>query len=411
MSDWSTTVLGGRDGWPAELQTAAAICEASPLPMQLWWGDELVLFYNAATIDLLGTQHPGALGKPASEAWPELAGAIHQARRDGKPARVDVHGLAFTLAPIAGGVVSTCDTKERLLALLGHELRNELTPLMMTVGAMKLRGSDVEVLERQVQHLRALVDEVLDISRIARGKLEIRSRRVEVAPLVARAGGDPRGIAPGLAIYVDPERFVQILEMLAPGGGISVRPLGDRLRVEVSGPPPRDLPLALARGLVELHGGHVDLRDGIAIEVPLHRDGAPPPPPSPVTPVRTNKRVLIVEDNDETARALRAALEQLGYTVALAHDGPVALSLARTFDPQIALLDIGLPVMDGYELARRLRAMNIATRELHFVAVTALDDRERSATEGFAEHLRKPVDLARLERVVGELAVAANSDE
>jgi len=115
---------------------------------------------------------------------------------------------------------------------------------------------------------------------------------------------------------------------------------------------------------------------------------------------RSGKRVLIVEDSDETARALKNALELLGHEVALAHDGPVALTVARTFRPDVALVDLQLPVMDGYELATRLRA----TSELRLVAVAASADTQRAQDAGFAEHLVKPVDLARLECVVASLA-------
>ena len=122
------------------------------------------------------------------------------------------------------------------------------------------------------------------------------------------------------------------------------------------------------------------------------------PPREEVRP-RSGKRVLIVEDSDETARALKSALELLGHEVALAHDGPVALTVARRFRPDVALVDLELPVMDGYELASRMRAIY----ELRLVAVAASADTQRAQEAGFAEHLVKPVDLARLERVVESL--------
>ena len=114
------------------------------------------------------------------------------------------------------------------------------------------------------------------------------------------------------------------------------------------------------------------------------------------------KRLLLVEDNDDTARALKSALEQLGYVVAVAHNAPIALNIARTFDPDVALLDIGLPVMDGWELAKRLREQR-SPREIHIVAVTAYDqesDKRRSEEAGFAEHLIKPIDLVKLEEIM-----------
>jgi CheY-like chemotaxis protein len=120
---------------------------------------------------------------------------------------------------------------------------------------------------------------------------------------------------------------------------------------------------------------------------------------------RARKRILVVEDNDDTARSLKTALELIGYEVAIAHDGPVALTVARAFQPDAALLDIGLPVMDGYELARRLRAL-ATERNLPVVAVTAYGAdayRQKSVEAGFSEHLVKPADLAQLERVLDTL--------
>ncbi len=139
---------------------------------------------------------------------------------------------------------------------------------------------------------------------------------------------------------------------------------------------------------------------------PVEPARAPAPPPLEAARPKSRKRVLLVEDHDDTARSLRTALEVLGYEVAVAHDGPVALTVARAFHPDVALLDIGLPVMDGYELADRLRALRVATRELHVVAVTAHGAEayiRRSQAAGFAEHRVKPVDLDRLERVVESL--------
>jgi CheY-like chemotaxis protein len=118
------------------------------------------------------------------------------------------------------------------------------------------------------------------------------------------------------------------------------------------------------------------------------------------------RRLLLVEDDDDAARALKNALEARGYVVQLAHDGPVALNVARTFDPDVVLMDIGLPVMDGWELAKRLRALPGPANEVPVVAVTALardDDKQRSVDAGFIDHLVKPIDLAKLQQVVENL--------
>jgi CheY-like chemotaxis protein len=164
----------------------------------------------------------------------------------------------------------------------------------------------------------------------------------------------------------------------------------------------------IARRLITLHGGTIDVAsDGsgtlCTIDLPLleqpWEESSPEPPAE-------RRRLLLVEDNDDTARSLKAALEHLGYEVAVAHDAPIALNLARSFQPDVALLDLGLPVMDGWELARRLHE---ATAQLPIVAVTARDqeaDKRRSAELGFVDHLVKPIDLPRLQKIVERVSAS-----
>jgi CheY-like chemotaxis protein len=179
---------------------------------------------------------------------------------------------------------------------------------------------------------------------------------------------------------------------------------GERIRLTVRADdwlPVEGVGHAITRTVIETHGGTISTGDeGLTIELPT--EALAVVRPDDRIRQRARKRILVVEDNDDTARSLKTALELLGYEVAIAHDGPVALTVARAFRPDVALLDIGLPVMDGYELAKRLRA--IATDgALPVVAVTAYGAdsyRQRSAEAGFAEHLVKPADLAQLERVL-----------
>jgi CheY-like chemotaxis protein len=121
------------------------------------------------------------------------------------------------------------------------------------------------------------------------------------------------------------------------------------------------------------------------------------------------KRILIVEDSDETANALKIGLEDLGFVVAIAHNGPVALQVAKSFRPDICLLDIGLPVMDGYELVKRMRQADPTPDHLQFVAMTGntLIDKERSLAAGCVDHLRKPVRVHQLARVLEDLFAGA----
>jgi CheY-like chemotaxis protein len=171
------------------------------------------------------------------------------------------------------------------------------------------------------------------------------------------------------------------------------------------------LGLSIVKSLVELHGGKVSAHsEGVGhgteltVEVPAATEAEQPQPVE--APILLGggslKRILVVDDNDDAALSLKKALERLGYVVEIAHDGPAALRAAAAFEPEIALLDIGLPVMDGYELARRLRGL----RRLHLVALSGYGqeaDRQRSAEAGFEVHLTKPVDLHHLESVVRSL--------
>jgi CheY-like chemotaxis protein len=177
------------------------------------------------------------------------------------------------------------------------------------------------------------------------------------------------------------------------------------------------LGLTIARAIVELHGGTLRARsEGLgtgseftielpAIELHERRSAAPGPDrpqPQRERTRRGHKRILVVEDNPDAAATLREALEHLGYDVAVARDGPSALAEARSFQPDIALVDIGLPLMDGYALAEQIRGLGPLGNAIHLVALTGYGqdaDRRRSADAGFERHLVKPVDLAQLEAV------------
>jgi CheY-like chemotaxis protein len=297
---------------------------------------------------------------------------------------------------------------------------------------MKLTGSaeHARELERPLRQTARLLDGLAEYSRISRGIATIQRERVEVTRICARAveiAGIPAAridAPPGVAVSADPERVASAIAHLLVHGDapeLSAEIVGDRLRITVRDPAWRDvkitrditpvggfgLAVSFARGIVEYQGGTIVAHENsVVLEVPIESDVAIAPPRQVARPPKSRKRVLLVEDHDDAARSLKAALELLGYEVAVAHDGPVALTVARAFRPDVALLDIGLPVMDGYELANRLRSINVSTRELHVVAVTAYGTDEfkrRSRELGFAEHLVKPVDLARLERVVEAL--------
>ncbi len=364
-------------------------------------------------------------------------------------------------------------SKDEFLAMLGHELRNPLSPMLTALELMKLRGGEAHqrertIVERQVQHLVRLVDDLLDVSRITRGKVALKRRPVELHEVVASAlemaspllesrrhrlvTSVPRA---GLLVEADPHRLAQVFANLLmnsakytePGGTVEVR--GDReasqvvLRVRDSGMgiAPDLLPrvfdlfvqahsaldrsqgglglgLTIVRTLVQMHGGVVRVASAgqgkgseFTVELPaLDASALVPRPPPPTTAPRGSlavaQRVLGVDDNVDAAEALGEALSALGYSTATAFDGPGALDAAAKEPPQVAFLDIGLPVMDGYELARRLR--ELLGPSVKLVALTGYGqdhDRARSLDAGFDEHLVKPVELARIEALLHRVAL------
>jgi signal transduction histidine kinase/PAS domain-containing protein len=350
--------------------------------------------------------------------------------------------------------------KDEFLAMLGHELRNPLAPIATALALMDLKGqggmeSERAVIRRQVEHLTRLVDDLLDVSRITRGKIALARRVVEVGgvlekametvePLLRRRGQrlELRAPGAGLPVDADPARLAQVFQNLLtnaakysdPGATISVRATSEAERVVVavvdrgSGIPRALIPrvfdlfvqgertidradgglgigLTIAKSLTELHGGTIEVESegpgtGSTFTVRLPRASTQAAAPSAdSTPAlqraASGKRVLVVDDNVDAAESLRELLEGLGHETAVAHDGMRALALASEFRPAIALLDIGLPVMDGYELARKLRA-SAGGDQLRLIAVTGYGearDRTRALEAGFDHHLVKPLDL------------------
>ncbi len=349
--------------------------------------------------------------------------------------------------------------KDEFLAMLGHELRNPLAPIVTALSLMGLDGStqfarERAVIGRQVRHMLRLVDDLLDVSRITRGKLELRRETVDVRDLVRRTIEMTSPLLeerkhrlslalPDRPLWVDgdPDRLAQVLSNLLsnaakytpPGGCVEIRARRGETHVEVvvrddgDGLDPALLPhvfelfvqgtqrldrprgglglgLSIVRRLVELHGGTVRLHsEGIGhgtearvtLPIAILRRPATPSTPMPAqAPVAA--RVLVVDDNPDAADTLASTLAALGYATAIAHDGPAAIAEAAGFDPDVAVLDIGLPVMDGYELARRLRARHDSLRLIALTGYGQERDRARAVEAGFEAHLVKPVELPEL---------------
>jgi PAS domain S-box-containing protein len=355
--------------------------------------------------------------------------------------------------------------KDEFLALLSHELRNPLAPILVATQLMQWRGdvatpNEREVIRNQAEHLMRLVDDLLDVSRVSRGKITLNKLTLELASVVAKAVEVTAPLfeerhhrlkvsvpATGLLIHADTVRMTQVITNLltnaaryTPTGGlVEVRAVreGDQvlLRVRdngvgiapellprmfdtfVQGPRGPDraegglgLGLSLARSLTNLHGGKISAHsDGagrgsemvvrlpvaaarVASAIPVERILRAPPLGVP------GKRVLLVDDNQQFARLLSTVLVKAGHQVQVANDPSVALAMADEFRPQVAILDIGLPVMDGYTLGRELRARHADDAPL-LVALTGYgqaQDRRRSEEAGFNLHLVKPVKVEAL---------------
>jgi PAS domain S-box-containing protein len=361
--------------------------------------------------------------------------------------------------------------KDEFLALLSHELRNPLAPILTAAELMQLRGDvatprEREVIIRQAHHLVRLVDDLLDVSRVARGKVTLAKRRLELAAVVFKAVESTAALLEhrrhdldlsvppeGLAVDGDEVRLTQVVSNLLtnaarytpPGGHIALTAARDGgevvLAVQdngtgidstllphvfdmfVQGPRGADrsqgglgLGLSLVRTLTELHGGTVTAQSegpghGSTFTVRLPAAG-PAARDAKSSGVFTRpsgdlaRRVLVVDDNRDAAEMISMLLSGAGHQVEIAADASQALSAVDTFRPQVAILDIGLPVMDGYRLGRELRA-RLGRDTPVLIALSGYgqeQDQRRSAEAGFASHLVKPVDAKKLISLVDTLA-------
>ena len=449
---------------------------------------------NAPYIAMVGRE---VVGMRYTEAFPEVVGTalpgIHDAvYRDGVPfatsemrvplvrdgVTVDAY-YNFNLQPIrdASGAVfgmmciaidvsevvrareeleAASRAKDEFLAMLGHELRNPLAPIVTALDIVEMRtpgerSREHQLVRRQVTHLVRLVDDLLDVSKITRGKIELRHEPVELADVVRKAieladaglqahEHHLRVELPAEPVrwWADPVRLAQVLTNLLanaarytpPGGDIRVtaRVFGAEVEIAVAdngtGIAPELLPrifdmfvqghrsvdraegglglgLSLVKNLVALHGGTVRAASagrGHGSEFTIRLPLTATEPARSATPLRgttalPSKRVLVVDDNLDAAEMLAELLRASGHEVAVAFDGPSALELLPRLRPEVAILDIGLPGMDGYELAGRIAAA-VGAGACRLVAVTGYgqaSDRARTRAAGFDEHLDKPV--------------------
>jgi PAS domain S-box-containing protein len=359
--------------------------------------------------------------------------------------------------------------KDEFLAILAHELRNPLAPIRYALAIAKQPGSTraqqqhaEEVVERQVEHMSRLLEDLLDVSRFTHGTLELRKSRIEIASAVTAAMESSRPFleakrhevsvdlpAEPMQVDADPIRIVQILANLLinaakytdPGGQITLKAWREQQSIVISvrdngiGIAPEMQPrlftlfsqarpalersegglgigLALVQGLLSLHGGTIEARSagrmlGSEFIVRLPASTGPAEVPAPLeveeSPMSTTRlRVLVADDNLDSAKLSATLIGLWGHEAYQAHAGRDALELAERYRPDVALLDIGMPDLDGYQVAAAIRKAAWGHPML-LIAVTGWgreEDKQRALSAGFDHHLTKPIDPAKLEALL-----------
>ena len=515
----------------AELQKRhlRALFMQAPTPILILRGPEhLIELANPLTCKVWGSSETEIVGKPLFDVFPQLRDQglgplLDSVLQTGEtctgkelPARFDRRGdgtwerVSFNVvcAPLRGiaseieGILvivfdvtdevaardqmnalraaaeAASQAKDEFLAMLGHELRNPLAPILTALHLMALRGgealhSERTIIERQVRHLTRLVDDLLDVSRIARGKIQLRQDPIDVADVLAAA---VEAVSPlleerrhalavdvprGLVVIGDLTRLTQILMNVLSNAAKYTQPEG---RIEVSaaveneevvlsvkdngiGIAPTMLPrifdmftqerqalhraegglglgLTIVKSLVELHRGSVSARSdglgrGCEVLIRLPKTAAAADSPDDISGQRRralvclDRRVLVVDDNVDAARTMADALDLTGYATHVVFDGPAAIDAVASFRPEVVLLDLGLPLMDGYEVAQELLRAAPEPKPV-LVAVTGygqMSDQDRTRAAGFSGHVVKPVDLSELVGLLERLLTPARIDE
>ncbi len=432
-------------------------------------------------LPILILTRPGADSPEATEAWRTLGNVTLLER----PTRVSTLLSAAQTAVRARGrqyqirghlaerlrneqaLRSADRRKDEFLATLGHELRNPLAPILNSLEILKLAGGMTDggtghacaVMERQISHLNRLVDDLLEVSRITRGVIDVKREPQDLAAIVRAAIDTSRPILDGLrhqlqflapaepvCVVGDAVRLTQVFSNLLnnaakytnQGGHISISiERGDghaivAIKDDGIGIAPHLLAsvfdmfmqvdrstrraqgglgigLTLVKSLVGMHGGRVEARsDGpglgseFVVRLPLVENAVLAQEAKPRIQSLPSRRILIVDDSHDGGESLSVLLRVLGAEVALVHSGSAALQAIESFQPYAVLLDIGMPGMDGYEVARRIRA-DPANGEILLIALTGWgqeEDRRRSAAAGFNHHLVKPADIDQLRQLL-----------
>ena len=474
----------------------AGECLATLLAQQPSWSDLPLLILTSRGADSPRVERAVAtLGNVTLLERPTRVAALISAVRSALRARQRQYELRGHLAEHVRTAASLREVdrrKDEFLAMLAHELRNPLAPIRNSLYLLRDVGDDrLEIdtvrarMERQVDIIVRLVDDLLEVSRITRGQIELRPENIDLAavldaavetsrPAIDSAGHELRLSAPPgpLGVRGDPMRLAQVFANLLNNaakytdrGGridvtieragseltVSVRDTGMGIRPEMlrrvfemftqadgardRAPGGLGIGLTLVRRLVELHGGRVEARSEgpgrgsefiVRLPAAVAADDRTPAEPGAGAPDRsrearssarqdgqpgTSLRVLVVDDNQDAADSLALLLQLSAAEVRVAHSGQAALELLRDYHPDVALLDIGMPGMSGYELATRIRHQP----ELQPIALIALtgwgqdDDRRRSREAGFDHHLVKPVAPRTLQSLLGSFRASAEA--
>ena len=456
-----------RDGLPMQVRLAGAgfegLATARVIPVQSGDGTLGVLVLGAARAD-------ATYSRADQATLSELASRAAMAFENAKLYRSLKREIAKTRA--AEEMLQDANRrKDEFLAMLSHELRNPLAPIRNAVEVVRrLQPSDPrlawarDVIDRQVTHLASLVDELLDVSRITQGKIELKREPVELSRLIAhsvetvRASMEARGHQLSVSVPPTPAwlagdfgRLAQVVANLLnnaakytpEGGRIELAALlaQGRVFIRVSdngigidrellphvfdlftqGSPTLDrsqgglgIGLTVVRRLVELHQGRVEATsDGpgkgsqftVVLPCVTEVGAARGPAPEPADPLPTaGRRVLVVDDNADAAETIAVFLRLEGHEVKAVPDGPDALASSQVFAPQVVILDIGLPGMDGYQLARKLRELPQA-RDALYIALTGYgqkDDVAQARSAGFHRHFVKPTDPRAIHGAIAE---------
>jgi PAS domain S-box-containing protein len=488
----------------------AAIVESSQDAIISKTLDGVIRTWNSGAERLFGHKAEEAIGRPITLIIPtdrlseekEILGRLSRGERiehyetirmakDGRRLHIsltvspvrDAEGRIIGASKVARDVTERIETMEALrqadrrkdefLALLAHELRNPLAPLRNGLEVMRLAWDNAEIvaksrdmMDRQLSHMVRLIDDLLDISRINRNKMELRSARVLLAdvvssaletarPTIEAAGHELMVSLPPEPIHLNADLtrlsqvFANLLNNSAKyterGGRIWMTATREGGKVLVTvrdtgiGIPAFALPnifdmfsqvdrsierstgglgigLALVKGLVEMHGGTVEAASPgqgkgstFTVRLPVLKDQEDSPSGAPVeeSPESSGsrRRILVADDNRDSAASMAMMLELLGNEVRIAHDGLETVALSEQFRPQVVLMDIGMPRLNGYEATRRIREQPWG-RDVTVIALTGWgqeEDRARSKEAGCDGHLVKPIDLPDLERLLAEL--------